>query len=51
MFCDVLWLAGKAQMLMKALQCYVVVADKLQIHIPLPSWHAMATALGRRKKV
>lgn len=36
-------------MLIKAQQCYVAVADKLQTHIPLPCWHAMATALDVRK--
>lgn len=36
-------------MLMKAQQCCVAVADKLQTHIPLPCWHAMATALDVRK--
>lgn len=50
MFCDILWLARKAQMLMKAQQCYVAVVDKLQTHIPLLCCHAMATALNVRKK-
>lgn len=36
-------------MLMKAQQCYVAVADKLQTHIPLSCWHAMATALDMRE--
>lgn len=51
MFCGILWLAGEAQMLRKAQQCYVAVAEKLNTHVPLPCWHAMTTALHVRKKV